>query len=185
MSIRPFLPTGGRVTPMQMLIFIQLLEGPKYGYEILVNLREDFEGVWVPKTGSVYPALKTLLKKGLIGEETAEGKTYYSLTESGLAFVSDTHDFVKDYILFNYIFMKVAAQRLPVNFTATILQNFLELGIDDIIPEEAIIDAVRGIEDTSIKHYLLKERERMLLDKVSAIRKEIRRVRAVKPKEKG
>lgn len=170
---------------MQMLIFIYLLEGPKYGYEILVSLREDFEGVWVPKTGSVYPALKTLLKKGFIGEHTTEGKTYYSLTESGLAFVSDTHDFVKDYILFNYVFMKVAAKRLPADFTANILQNFIELGIDDIIPEEAVIDAVRDIEDDSIKQYLLKERERMLLDKVNAIRKEVGRISTGKTKKRN
>ena len=61
-----FNPTPGKVSPIQIMIMVQLLETPKYGYDILTNLRDDFEGVWEPKTGTVYPALKTLEKKGLI-----------------------------------------------------------------------------------------------------------------------
>jgi DNA-binding PadR family transcriptional regulator len=184
MSIRPFLPTGGKVTPMQMLIFIQLLRGPKFGYEILRNLRDDFEGVWIPKTGSVYPALRTLLKKGLLSKENKKGKTYYSLSDSGLEFVRNTHEFVKDYILFNYTFMKVAAQRLPPDFTASVLQAFLELGIDDMIPGDTVIEAVRDIEDTDVRLFLLKERERILMEKAKAIGSEIRKTKAGDSKKK-
>lgn len=158
---------------MQMLIFIQLLEGPKYGYEILKNLREDFEGVWNPKTGTVYPALKTLVKKNLVSEKDVQDTTYYTLTKAGREFVSDTHEFVKDYVLFNYNFVKVAAERLPASFTASILQNFLELGLDDIYPEMTIIEAIRDIDDADLKRFLLLQRKRMLLDKVQTIRNEI------------
>ncbi len=170
---------------MQMLIFIQLLEGPKYGYEILKNLRDDFEGVWIPKTGTVYPALKTLVKKGFISEKEKKETTYYSMTKQGLSFVSDTKDFVNDYVLFNYIFMKVAAERLPVGFTASILQNFLELGIDDIIPETTIISAIRNFDDQDLKRYLLSQRKRMLLEKVKAIRKEIQLIDSKTSEEGG
>ena len=38
-----------------------LLENkPLYGYELLKVLRDRFEGVWTPQTGTVYPALKRL-----------------------------------------------------------------------------------------------------------------------------
>ncbi|NHJ14811.1 MAG: PadR family transcriptional regulator [Candidatus Thorarchaeota archaeon] len=173
MTIRPFLPTGGRITPMQLLIFIQLLEGSKYGYEILMNLRDDFEGTWVPKTGTVYPALKTLVRKGFVSEAEVENTTYYSLTKEGMEFVQDTTDFVRDYVLFNYQFMTVAAERLPTEFTMSILVNFLKLGIEDIIPEQAIIEATRKIQDAEIRKSLLIQRKRILLDKSKLIRNEL------------
>ncbi|MHA1908036.1 MAG: PadR family transcriptional regulator [Candidatus Thorarchaeota archaeon] len=185
MSIRPFLPTGGKITPMQMLIFIQLLEGPKYGYEILKNLRDDFDGIWKPKTGTVYPALKTLVKKGFISEKDVKDTTYYSMTKDGREFVSDTSDFVKDYVLFNYHFVRVAAERLPAKFTANILQNFLELGLDDLVPEATIIEAIREVDDIDLKRFLFEQRKRMLLDKVQAIRKEIQLIDSEKPKNRG
>ena len=174
MSIRPFLPTGGKITPMQLLLFIQLLEGPKYGYEILKNLREAFEGSWNPKTGTIYPALKTLVRKGLVSEETIEDTTYYTLTETGIEFVKDTRDFVKDYVLFNYQFMTVAAERLPIEFTMSILSNVLELGIEDLIPEQAIIQSTRNITDTEVRKSLLLQRKRILLDKTKLIRNELK-----------
>ncbi|MHA2425549.1 MAG: PadR family transcriptional regulator [Candidatus Thorarchaeota archaeon] len=183
MSIRPFLPTSGKITPMQMLIFIHLLEGPKYGYEILKNLRDDLDGIWKPKTGTVYPALKTLVKKGFISERDVKDTTYYSMTKAGKEFVSDTSDFVKDYVLFNYHFVRVAAERLPTKFTVSILQNFLELGLDDLVPEATIIDAIREVDDVDLKRFLLEERKRMLLEKAQAIRKEIRLIDSKKPEK--
>ncbi|MCK5238166.1 MAG: PadR family transcriptional regulator [Candidatus Thorarchaeota archaeon] len=174
MSIRPFLPTGGKITPMQLLIFIQLLEGPKYGYEILKNLREAFEDVWVPKTGTVYPALKTLVKKGLISETEIKDTTYYKMTKSGKDLVQDHKELVRDYVLFNYQFMSVAVERLPADFTESLLMSLYEFGIDDIIPERTILDAMKSIPDLESRRYLLENRKRVLLDKLKVIKNEIR-----------
>ncbi|MFX0055695.1 MAG: PadR family transcriptional regulator [Promethearchaeota archaeon] len=161
---------------MQLLIFIQLLEGPKYGYEILTNLRDTFEGIWVPKTGTLYPALKTLVKKGFIEEETIGETTYYGLTNEGLDYVRDTRDFVKEYVLFNYQFMTVAAKKLPAEFMMDLLVNLQELGIDDIIPEKTIIEAIRIIPDLEVQRGLLELRKRVLLDKLKVIRKELQSI---------
>ncbi len=54
-----------------------------YGYEILKRLRELFEGVWNPRTGSLYPSLRRLEEHGLIKSEERKGTSYYSLTEEG------------------------------------------------------------------------------------------------------
>ena len=54
-----------------------------YGYEVLKELRERFEGVWTPKTGSIYPSIKRLEEHGLIWSEKKEGTDYYSLTKEG------------------------------------------------------------------------------------------------------
>jgi DNA-binding PadR family transcriptional regulator len=71
------------ISPLQMLLLIQLDGGPKYGYEMLVTLKDEFEGTWEPKTGTVYPALKSLEKKGYIITETREDTEYYNITEQG------------------------------------------------------------------------------------------------------
>jgi len=173
MSVRHFLPTGGKITPMQLLIFMQLLEGPKYGYEILTNLREDFEGIWLPKTGTVYPALKTLVKKGLISETAVKDTTYYKLTKDGFALIKDPRDLVKEYVLFNYQFMKLAAERLPAEFTKNLLLSLYELGIDDINPETAILGAIQNIPDKDVQRQLLTHRKRVLLDKLKLVRHQL------------
>ncbi len=162
---------------MQLLIFMQLLEGPKYGYEILTNLREDFEGIWLPKTGTVYPALKTLVKKGLISEEAVEDTTYYNLTKDGLHLLQDPRDLVKEYVLFNYQFMKIAAERLPSEFMQSLLQGLYELGIDDINPETAILEAIEEIPDKDVQKQLLTNRKRVLLDKLKLVRQQLTKIR--------
>ena len=65
-QIKLFLPTPAKLTPIQLLIMIQLLGFPKYGYEILTDLRSGFKGSWEPKTGTIYPALQSLEKRKLI-----------------------------------------------------------------------------------------------------------------------
>ena len=74
---------GVRVGPIQFMILLQLKRGPMYGYEIVKTLRNQFEGVWEPKTGTVYPALRTLEHRRLVKTELRDDREYYSLTEEG------------------------------------------------------------------------------------------------------
>jgi DNA-binding PadR family transcriptional regulator len=83
LSINSQNPVRMPVSPLQILLLLQLDEGSKYGYEMLVTLKEEFEGIWEPKTGTVYPALKSLEKKGFIETETRDETEYYKITEQG------------------------------------------------------------------------------------------------------
>ncbi len=83
LSINSQNPIRMPISPLQMLLLIQLDAGPKYGYEMLVTLKEEFNGVWEPKTGTVYPALKSLEKKGFISTEVHDETDYYVITEQG------------------------------------------------------------------------------------------------------
>lgn len=74
---------GKRVSPLQITILIFLRERPRYGYEVLKVLKEHFDGVWVPQTGSIYPALKKLETSGLVSSEERDGTDYYSITKDG------------------------------------------------------------------------------------------------------
>ena len=59
-------PLRKGISPIQLLLLVQMKHGPKYGYEMLTNIREEFNGVWEPQTGTIYPALKNLESKGLM-----------------------------------------------------------------------------------------------------------------------
>lgn len=74
---------GKKVSPLQITILIFLRERPRYGYEVLKLLRDHFDDVWVPQTGSIYPALKRLEANRLISSEQREGVDYYAITKEG------------------------------------------------------------------------------------------------------
>jgi DNA-binding PadR family transcriptional regulator len=71
------------VSPLQILLLIQLESGPKYGYQMLKNLKDEFLGVWEPKTGTVYPALKSLEKKGFVHIMDVKELDHYKITKEG------------------------------------------------------------------------------------------------------
>jgi len=83
LSISSKTPVRMPVSPLQVLLMIQLDGSPKYGYEMLKTLKEEFDGVWEPKTGTVYPALKSLARKGFVETEERDGTEYYHITEKG------------------------------------------------------------------------------------------------------
>jgi DNA-binding PadR family transcriptional regulator len=72
-----------RVSPLQSVMLILLRQKPMYGYELLKALREEFEGVWSPQTGTIYPAVKRLEERGLVLVGKRDGTDYYSLTDTG------------------------------------------------------------------------------------------------------
>jgi len=73
----------GRIRPPKLLILMIVRNEKKYGYEILKELREIFDGIWEPKTGVIYPWIKKLNEQGLLTSETVDEKEYYGLSEEG------------------------------------------------------------------------------------------------------
>lgn len=91
---------GNRISPSQFMMLVILRRGPMYGYEILKILRVEFKGLWVPQTGSIYPALKRLSEHGTIRTEFRDDKEYYSLTEEGDSWVRNRLDSMSNEIFF-------------------------------------------------------------------------------------
>ena len=162
-------PLDARITPMQVLIMVQLLEGPKYGYQILRNLREDFDGVWTPKTGTIYPALRSMTRKGQIAQSKTEGKTFYRLTEEGITYLTEVGDFVNEFVLFGTHFIKSVLVRMPGAFAETILTNVLASGINEVIPERALVDELKRLCNADLYRSILENRRKALLDKLDLI----------------
>jgi len=95
------------VSPLQVLLLIQLDSGPKYGYEMLKNIQEEFQKIWEPKTGSIYPALKSLEKKGLVTTNEMDGTDFYEITENGLMLFDSMEKFVGKSVEFSTQYMIV------------------------------------------------------------------------------
>ncbi len=112
LSINSKSPIKMPVSPLQILLLTQLEDGSKYGYEMLTQLKDEFEGTWTPKTGTVYPALKSLQKKGFVDTQDLDGTDFYHITEEGKAIfelmeshILDSVDFSVKYIsvIFNWL----------------------------------------------------------------------------------
>ena len=68
------------------LVLELLEEKPRYGYEILKEIREISGGHWEPSYGSVYPILYKFEEKGWaerIEREDEPDRKYFELTEEG------------------------------------------------------------------------------------------------------
>jgi DNA-binding MarR family transcriptional regulator len=50
---------------------------------MLKVLRDEFDGLWDLKTGTFYPALKSLESRGFVETELRDQTEFYSLTEKG------------------------------------------------------------------------------------------------------
>ncbi len=73
---------------VQMLLLAILEEAPKYGFQIIRELREATNGFFDLKEGTLYPALRRLEGKGYLegrwDTETEGGpRKYYHTTDSG------------------------------------------------------------------------------------------------------
>ncbi|MEW5937739.1 MAG: helix-turn-helix transcriptional regulator [Candidatus Thermoplasmatota archaeon] len=72
---------------IQLCILALLRRTPKYGFQILKEMREMSEGYLDLKEGTLYPALHRLEKRGLLRSEWViedeKPRRYYSLTPRG------------------------------------------------------------------------------------------------------
>jgi PadR family transcriptional regulator PadR len=73
---------------LNLLILQTLTMGPLHGYGISAVIREQSDGILDPGEGVLYPALRRMEKRGLVGSEWGETSTgrrarFYTLTDRG------------------------------------------------------------------------------------------------------
>jgi DNA-binding PadR family transcriptional regulator len=175
-QIKLFLPTPEKLTPIQVLILIQLLDTSKYGYEILRGLRDGFKGAWEPKTGTVYPTLKALEKKDLVKTTVVDEKTHYSLTKQGRGVMTEMSDYVADYLLFNYRFIESTVDSMPPLFTQEVFAKILMAGIEEMLPEESILNAIGNLPDADIQRAALERRKTNLQRKLRLVKQHLKKL---------
>ena len=173
LSINSQNPIRMPVSPLQMLLLIQLDGGPKYGYEMLKILKEEFEGAWEPKTGTVYPALKSLEKKGYIETQTRDETEYYLITDLGkqvfdlmLRHLEGSIDFSIKYI--SVVFKWLSNERKQ---GALELMNKLTAK-EQLMSQSLLGDFVQNI-DTDIREPLLKQIKLISQHRIEMINKQL------------
>jgi DNA-binding PadR family transcriptional regulator len=70
-------------------LLVLLDEQPHTGYSAMEELEQRTDGAWRPSPGSVYPTLQQLEDEGLIEQQAGEGRTPYTLTETGKTYVAE------------------------------------------------------------------------------------------------
>jgi DNA-binding PadR family transcriptional regulator len=77
---------SGRAGLLPLYILNALSKGSLSGYEIMKQLSSLTEGAWRPGSGSIYPVLKSLEKKGLVkvAGRGLRHKRVYTATKLGL-----------------------------------------------------------------------------------------------------
>ncbi len=73
------------------LLLVVLEEKPMHGYELMKALEDRFHGFYKPSAGAIYPALRTLHRKGFVSVTGGERRKTYRITPAGLAYVRKVH----------------------------------------------------------------------------------------------
>ena len=79
---------------IRVAILILLSKRSAHGYEIMKEIRERTQGMWMPTAGGVYPVLRNLEKEGYIEGKWSTQKNrkikVYEITEAGRAIFKRT-----------------------------------------------------------------------------------------------
>jgi DNA-binding PadR family transcriptional regulator len=104
---------------LQFAILMKMSKGSMYGYSVLKELRDHFQGVWEPQTGALYPALKKLQDHGLLVSEVSEedDKEYYHLSEEGEEWLRES------------VFLVNGGAMMSLRFTSLIIETHEYLGL--------------------------------------------------------
>lgn len=161
------------VTPLQFLIMIQLMEGPKYGYEILKNLKEDFSESWSPQTGTIYPALRGMIRKGLIEKIKTKEKYVYHLSEQSEKHLKKAEAYIKEYLRIANQFIESILKRIPKSHAQIIFNNIIKTGNLEIIPEHIFLKELNRLTEPKQSINILHLRKKTLLKKIAIIEEEL------------
>jgi DNA-binding PadR family transcriptional regulator len=173
LSINSQNPIRMPVSPLQMLLLIQLDGGPKYGYEMLKTLKEEFEGAWEPKTGTVYPALKSLEKKGYIETLTRDETEYYLITDEGKQVFDLMLRHLEDSIDFSIKYISVVFKWLSNERKQGALELMDKLTIKEQLMSQSLLgDFIKNI-DTDIREPFLRQIKKISQYRIEIINKHL------------
>lgn len=157
------------MSPLQFLMLLQLKAGPKYGYEILKALREQFEEVWEPKTGTIYPALRSLEARGFVETEVRDGKEFYGLTERGDALLKLIGDRLEGDLKFADRYYRFVVRWMPSPMKDRVLEMLRMLAKDEVWPPIFIERFVDESMDRAEKLEALESIRRLLENRLCVV----------------
>lgn len=145
-----------KLSPIQLLILLQLKKKPMYGYEIIKELKKIFEGVWEPKTGTIYPALRRLETRGLIRTELKEDREHYMLTKAGEEALRQNLSQIERELDFTKMYYRCISWHLPPMLKEKIVRKMLEGEHPLMFWPFGFLHLTNEIEDEKTKLELLR-----------------------------
>jgi DNA-binding PadR family transcriptional regulator len=84
------------LTPTVFEILLALVDEPRHGYDIMLEVERRTDGATIIRPGSLYRAVHRLLEQGLVeelderpaAEKDDERRRYYRITDAGLEALS-------------------------------------------------------------------------------------------------
>ncbi len=147
---------GRKLSPIELLILLQLKKKSMYGYEIIKELKKIFEGVWEPKTGTIYPALRRLETRGLIKTELKDEREHYLLTKEGEEVMRENLAFIEKHLNFTKKYYQSISWHLPPALKEKLLKRMMKEKHPLIFWPFGFLRFIDEIEDREAKLELLK-----------------------------
>lgn len=162
-----------RVSSLQFLMLLQLKEGPKYGYEILKALRVQFKGVWEPKTGTIYPALRSLEARSFLKTDVRNGTDFYSLTEKGDALLKRFGERLERDIKFADRYYEFMTKWMTRSMKDGLVEMLRMLADDDVWPPIFIERFLDDTKDRATKLEILESIRKLIENRLKGVEKMI------------
>jgi len=143
------MPLHPRMSPLQIMLLIQLEASPKYGYEMLKSIKQAFEGIWEPRTGTIYPALRSLERRALVETQVREGVDFYHITSSGRKLLLDIGSQQALTMRFSNKFIEVLVDWMSPSLKKSIITNLSSVIGDDV---NLIGGIIRFFDDVEPEH---------------------------------
>jgi DNA-binding PadR family transcriptional regulator len=145
-----------------MLLLLQLKHGSKYGYEMLKNIREEFEGVWEPQTGTIYPSLKSLVSRDLVRTEDRDETEFYLLTEKGEELLSQIGKRIQKNIRFTFRYIAFLNKWMPQEMLPTVVGIIETLAKEDQVIFPNILEKLDSEDRREVYENLIRISERRI-----------------------
>lgn len=123
------------------LVLRLLEERPMHGYEIIKAIEGRYHGVYKPSAGAIYPALRSLLRKGLVSVSGEERRKTYRITRAGRAYLQSRRNEIEQ--RFRMFEKMIGPERAALfrEFRAT--GKLLRTNLREVTPAQA--DEVRRV----------------------------------------
>ncbi len=112
-----------------------LEERPMHGYEIMKALEERYQGFYKPSPGAIYPALRALLRKGLVSVSGEERRKTYRITKEGRAYLRSRRKEIER--RFRAFEAAVGPERAALFREFRTTGKLLAANLRDVTPEQA------------------------------------------------
>jgi DNA-binding PadR family transcriptional regulator len=112
-----------------------LQEKPMHGYEIMKAMEERFHGFYKPSAGAVYPALRTLLRKGYVTVTGEERRKTYHITKQGETYLREVRAELK--VRFRQIQKTLGPERAAMFAEFRTTGRLLATNIRNVTPKQA------------------------------------------------